>query len=43
MSAGWSDGVILFQMAKIDPMLTLASMFEEPSRGSKQTTYFPGG
>ena len=30
-------------MAKIDPIDTRQSMFDEPSRGSKQTMYLPCG
>lgn len=28
-------------MAKIEPMDTKQSMFDDPSKGSKQTMYFP--
>jgi len=28
-------------MAKIEPILTLASMFDDPSSGSKEITYYP--
>lgn len=39
--AGVPCSVYLFQIAKILPILTLASILEDPSKGSKETTYLP--
>ncbi len=41
VQGGYEISHTFFQIPKMEPMETRQSMLEEPSRGSKDTTYLP--